>query len=106
MHPDQIPNSAEDINSEEEDPDEAAAQAFKKQFLADLADQQNRRKKPAPPSTTTTGPKSAAEQVLSGPKLGGSRAQRQRMHRYLEETAKSGSALGAGKGGAGLGSSK
>ncbi|KAF2173579.1 hypothetical protein M409DRAFT_15857 [Zasmidium cellare ATCC 36951] len=56
------------------DKDEAAAEAFKAEFLADL-EQRKRRKPPAPP---------AAGQVSSGPKLGGSRAQREKM-RALEE---------------------
>ncbi|SMY25066.1 unnamed protein product [Zymoseptoria tritici ST99CH_1A5] len=96
-------NAGEDDDGEDEDPDEAAAQAFKKAFLADLEDQQNRRRKPAPPATNTAAGKTAAAQILSGPKLGGSRAQRQRMHAALAEAEKGGSAVGSSKGGAGVG---
>lgn len=56
------------------DNDEAAAEAFKAEFLAEL-EQRKRRKPPAPPATG---------QVSSGPKLGGSRSQREKM-RALEE---------------------
>jgi len=55
------------------DNDAAAAEAFKEQFLAEL-DEQKRRKPPAPPA----GAKGAAP-ASNGPKLGGSRAQRERM---------------------------
>lgn len=61
------------------DNDAAAAEAFKAQLLADL--EQNRRK----PSSR------AKEGTATGPKLGGSRAQRERM-RAMEEANKSGPA--------------
>lgn len=73
---DQSTNAASSVNtgSAEMDNDEAAAEAFKAQFLEEM-EQRKRRKPPAPP---------AAGQVSSGPKLGGSRSQREKM-RALEE---------------------
>ncbi|KAK4497934.1 hypothetical protein PRZ48_010590 [Zasmidium cellare] len=68
------PPTTSNADSSAIDRDEAAAEAFKAEFLADL-EQRKRRKPPAPP---------AAGQVASGPKLGGSRSQREKM-RALEE---------------------
>lgn len=61
------------------DNDEAAEEAFKAQFLIDL-EQRKRRKPPAPPANAGK----AGQQVPTGPKLGGSRSQREKM-RALEE---------------------
>lgn len=66
--------TASNVDSSDVDKDEAAAEAFKAQFLADL-EQRKRRKPPAQPT---------AGQASSGPKLGGSRSQREKM-RALEE---------------------
>ena len=67
-------------NGEDADNDEAAADAFKAQLLADM--ELNRRRRPA--STKKEGTTS------TGPKLGGSRSQREKM-RALEEAKGSGS---------------
>ncbi|KXT01303.1 hypothetical protein AC578_2696 [Pseudocercospora eumusae] len=55
------------------DHDEAAARAFKAQFLADL--EMRNRRKPPPSSTSTKG----AAPASTGPKLGGSRSMREKM---------------------------
>lgn len=60
------------------DNDEAAAEAFKAEFLASLEDQNRRGPRAAP--VTAKGEKPPP----SGPKLGGSRAQRERMRAYEE----------------------
>lgn len=79
--------------SEGIDNDEAAATAFKQQFLQDLAERNRRKRAPAPPKD----PKGAA-QVPSGPRLGGSRQQRGKM-KALEEArnAVPGSGSGSAK---------
>ncbi|CAK4032183.1 Hypothetical predicted protein [Lecanosticta acicola] len=63
------------------DADEAAAQAFKAEFLANL--QQRRRRKPPPPPPNSKAALQAAA-ASTGPKLGGSRSQRGKM-KALEE---------------------
>ena len=64
-------------DSGEGDNDAATAEAFKAQLLVEM-EQQNRRRPPA------TKPGSKEPKMQSGPKLGGSRAQREKM-RALEE---------------------
>ena len=77
-HYDQIASQAHDDN-EGEDNDAAAEEAFKAQMLADLERNAKRRPPRITQATTST-----------GPKLGGSRAQREKM-RALEEAKGSGS---------------
>lgn len=75
---DRASSSAQGNNKAGFDADEAAAEAFKAEFLASL-EEQNRRKPPAPPANARD-----AKAAPSGPKLGGSRAQREKM-RALQE---------------------
>ncbi|WPH00392.1 Hypothetical protein R9X50_00321900 [Acrodontium crateriforme] len=67
-------------NNQGIDNDEAIAEAFKAEFFADLARQQHRRQ-PAP---------TAGGSAPNGPKLGGSRQQRERMKAYEEAKAATG----------------
>lgn len=71
-------SAAQDASESGIDADEAAAQAFKAEFLANL-EEQKRRKPPPPPANSR-----AAPAAPTGPKLGGSRSQREKM-RALEE---------------------
>lgn len=64
----------EDNMEDVDDPDAAAADAFKAQLLADL-EQNNRRRRPAGKASAT---------AAAGPKLGGSRSQREKM-KAMEE---------------------
>ncbi|EME42080.1 hypothetical protein DOTSEDRAFT_89573 [Dothistroma septosporum NZE10] len=66
------------------DSDEAAAEAFKAEFLAGL-EEQNRRKPPGPPPAGR-GAQNAAPPT--GPKLGGSRSQREKMKAIEEAKGK------------------
>lgn len=68
-------------NDDGVDNDTAVAEAFKAEFLAQMEARQRRR--PPPPPTGGKG----AVAVSSGPKLGGSRSQREKM-KALEEAAK------------------
>ena len=68
------------------DSDEAAAEAFKAEFLAGL-EEQNRRKPLAPPPAAR-GAQNAAP--ATGPKLGGSRQQREKMKAIEEAKAAAG----------------
>ena len=70
---DQAQSNAATYSDEELDHDEAAARAFKAQFLADM--EMQHRRKPPPSSTTTKG----AAPASTGPKLGGSRSMREKM---------------------------
>ena len=65
------------------DNDAATAQAFKAQLLAEMEEQNRRR--PAPRNPAATGP---AGSMQSGPKLGGSRSQREKMRALEEAKAK------------------
>lgn len=67
------------------DNDTAVAEAFKAEFLANIEEAQLRRRQPAPPTKGAKG-----SNMSSGPKLGGSRAQRERMKRAEEEAKASG----------------
>lgn len=69
------------------DSDEAAAEAFKAEFLASLEDQ-NRRRPPAPPPAQRGAANSAVP--ATGPKLGGSRQQREKMKAIEEAKAAAG----------------
>jgi hypothetical protein len=64
------------------DPDAAAAEAFKAEFLAQAEARNLSRRQPA--VNASAGSAGAAGAVPSGPKLGGSRAARERM-RAVEE---------------------
>ena len=75
------PPNTTTAEGEEEDADEAAAQAFKAEFLANMASRKRRKPPAAPANSSKPGAQQAAP---SGPKLGGSRAQRERM-KALEE---------------------
>lgn len=76
------PQLAEDDDTA--DPDAAAAEAFKTQFLAHAEARNLSRRKPAPKKAT--GPAAApAAPNLSGPKLGGSRAARNKMRAAAKE---------------------
>jgi hypothetical protein len=87
MHETQVPLYAQPasrtaaVDGDEGDNDAAAAEAFKAQLIAEIQMQKPRR-----------GPKAASKdaKTSTGPKLGGSRAQREKM-KALEE-AKSGGA--------------
>jgi hypothetical protein len=70
------------VDPEGLDNDEAAARAFKAEFLANLAQRTRRRAAAAPPG-------GKVEKTSSGPKLGGSRAQRGKM-RALEQAKRAG----------------
>ena len=71
------------------DNDEAAASAFRADFLASL-EENNRRRPPAKPVVEKTKGGMPVPQVNHGPKLGGSRAQRERMKAAEAEAAKGG----------------
>ncbi|KAK3073099.1 hypothetical protein LTR53_005627 [Teratosphaeriaceae sp. CCFEE 6253] len=58
--------------------EDAAAEAFKAQFLQDM-EAQNRRRPPAPPPFSKVAQAKGADRTAHGPKLGGSRQQRERM---------------------------
>ncbi|KAK0836074.1 hypothetical protein LTR73_000575 [Friedmanniomyces endolithicus] len=60
------------------DTDDAAAEAFKTQFLQDMA-AQNRRRPPNPVPFSKVALAKGADRTAHGPKLGGSRMQRERM---------------------------
>ncbi|KAK0322211.1 hypothetical protein LTR82_006664 [Friedmanniomyces endolithicus] len=60
------------------DTDDAAAEAFKTQFLQDMA-AQNRRRPPNPVPFSKVALAKGADRTAHGPKLGGSRKQRERM---------------------------
>jgi hypothetical protein len=65
-----------------EDNDDAAAEAFKAQLLAEMQMQNRNRRKPAAAKNAAVGGKDA--KISVGPKLGGSRMQREKM-KALEE---------------------
>jgi hypothetical protein len=69
-------------NGKHLDPDAAAAEAFKADFLAQAEARNLSRRQPA--VNASAGSAGAAGAVPSGPKLGGSRAARERM-RAMEE---------------------
>lgn len=87
MHEGQVPLYSEPVagsrstapNDVEGDNDEAAAEAFKAQLLAEM--QMQNRRRPAPKAAAAGG-KDA--KVSTGPKLGGSRSQREKM-KAIEE---------------------
>ena len=60
------------------DKEEAAAAAFKAQFLMDV-EEQNRRKPPNPAPFSKVAQAKGVDRTAHGPKLGGSRQQRERM---------------------------
>ncbi|KXS95065.1 hypothetical protein AC579_2111 [Pseudocercospora musae] len=70
---DQAQSNAAAYTDDDLDHDEAAARAFKAQFLADM--EMKHRRKPPPSSTTTK----RAAHASTGPKLGGSRSMREKM---------------------------
>ncbi|USW55945.1 hypothetical protein Slin15195_G092640 [Septoria linicola] len=86
---DQSSSTARVLSDTGVDNDEAAAEAFKADFLAGLEEQNRRR--PAASSTAAKGAAKGAAPVPSGPKLGGSRAQREKM-RAIEEAKTAGGA--------------
>ena len=61
-----------------DDAEDAAAEAFKAQFMLET-EEQNRRRPPAPPPFSKVAQAKGAERTAHGPKLGGSRQQRERM---------------------------
>lgn len=71
------------------DADEAAAEAFRAEFLLSLEERQNRRRPAAPPVQQRGAPP-----VPTGPKLGGSRAQREKM-KAIEEAKAGGKSVDA-----------
>ena len=77
----QLPQVTQDANQHDVDNDTAAAEAFKAQLMADI--QNNRRRRPR-----ASAAKEKGEKLSHGPKLGGSRAQRQRM-KALQNSEKS-----------------
>lgn len=84
------PNSkSHDKQSEDFDADEAAAAAFRAEFLLNLEGQQNRRRPAAPPVQQRGAPP-----IPTGPKLGGSRAQREKM-KAIEEAKAAGKGVDA-----------
>jgi len=78
--------SAHAISDDQADRDDAAAAAFRAEFLAAAEERNLSRRAPAPPTVGAS----------HGPKLGGSRAQRERM-KAAEEAAKG--KVGSGGGG-------
>jgi hypothetical protein len=74
-------NSAPNPSNSHFDPDAAAAEAFKMEFLAQAEARNLSRRQPAVNASSGS---AAAGAVPSGPKLGGSRAARERM-RAVEE---------------------
>lgn len=86
---DQTSSKNQQLQSEDFDADEAAAEAFRAEFLLSLEEQQNRRRPAAPPVQQRGAPP-----VPSGPKLGGSRAQREKM-KAIEEAKAAGKSVDA-----------
>lgn len=86
---DQSGSGPKDTQSEDFDPDEAAAAAFRAEFLLNMEEQQNRRRPAAPPVQQR-----GAAPVPTGPKLGGSRAQREKM-KAIEEAKAAGKTVDA-----------
>lgn len=84
---DQPTSKTQDMQAEGFDADEAAAQAFRAEFLLSLAERQNRRRPAAPPAQQR-----GAAPVPTGPKLGGSRAQREKM-KAIEEAKAAGKSV-------------
>ena len=60
------------------DNEDAAAEAFKAQFLTDM-EERKRRKRPNPTAFSKTAQAKGTEKTSHGPKLGGSRQQREKM---------------------------
>ncbi|KAK4903406.1 hypothetical protein LTR27_000337 [Elasticomyces elasticus] len=67
----------ETASRETGDADDAAAEAFKAQFMQDMEEQNRRRPNPVPFSKVAQA--KGADRTAHGPKLGGSRMQRERM---------------------------
>ncbi|KAK5704114.1 hypothetical protein LTR97_003127 [Elasticomyces elasticus] len=65
------------VSRETGDADDAAAEAFKAQFMQDMEEQNRRRPNPVPFSKVAQA--KGADRTAHGPKLGGSRMQRERM---------------------------
>lgn len=85
------PNTkTQEMQSKGFDADEAAAEAFRAEFLLSLEEQQNHRRRPAAPPAQQRG----APPVPTGPKLGGSRAQREKM-KAIEEAKAAGKSVDA-----------
>lgn len=79
---DQSSSKTQDLRPEGFDADEAAAEAFRAEFLLSLQERQSRRRPAAPPAQQRGAPP-----VPTGPKLGGSRAQREKMKAIEEAKA-------------------
>ncbi|KAK4556070.1 hypothetical protein LTR86_006766 [Recurvomyces mirabilis] len=71
------------------DNEDTAAEAFKAQYLQDLAER-HRRKPAAPPPFSKLAQAKANDRAAHGPKLGGSRSQRERMKAAQAEAGKEG----------------
>lgn len=71
--------------------DDRIAEEFRREFMDAMAERQQKRKKPANAPPPAKGAKGAKEEdVLKGPKLGGSRNVRAAMRNLLLEKAKEG----------------
>ena len=81
------PNPAVATNNIDHDPEAAAAAAFKADFLAQAEARNLSRRNPAVNASASAG-SAAAGTVASGPKLGGSRAARERMRAAEEAKGK------------------
>ncbi|KAI2629603.1 hypothetical protein GGR54DRAFT_585731 [Hypoxylon sp. NC1633] len=82
--------SAADGEDEDGAADDRIAEEFRREFMDALAERQKKRKKPsnAPPSSNAAKGAAKNEDVLKGPKLGGSRNVRAAMRNLLLEKAK------------------
>ncbi|CZT25758.1 uncharacterized protein RCC_11427 [Ramularia collo-cygni] len=82
-------SKANEVQPGDFDADAAAEEAFRAEFLRSLEEQQNRRRPAAPPVQQRGAPP-----VPTGPKLGGSRAQREKM-KAIEEAKAAGKSVDA-----------
>lgn len=83
--------SAADGLDEDGAADDRIAEEFRREFMDAMAERQQKRKKPANAPPPAKGAKGAKEEeVLKGPKLGGSRNVRAAMRNLLLEKAKEG----------------
>jgi hypothetical protein len=67
--------------------DDRIAEAFRKEFMDAVSQRQRKKTAPAPPPTRGAGGKKE-EEVLKGPKLGGSRSARAAMRETMLKSAK------------------
>jgi hypothetical protein len=86
------PSTGPNLSAVVEDNEDEAAEAFKTQFLQDM-EEQRRKKPPKPPPFSKVAVAKGTERTNHGPKLGGSRQQRER-HKAAQAQAE---AAGTGK---------